>query len=223
MNLQRLGGYAAIASVCVFVIVVFVFPILVQNRFGILNDPAKAIAAVSAAPAYFYVPNLLYIICWILIQIVFFALYERMQAQTPHLIRIALIAASVATTMEITSQIIWSKFDSIVVPTPDVSVFRAFNGITAALNAMGGHSYGWAFLLIGCAILRTCTFSQILGWLLLLEGILMIPNFFFVQIGIGLITLIIDFLGIMLFIWIGIALLQRKQLQPASKEMAASS
>lgn len=217
MKLQRLGGYAAIASVCVFIPVV-AFTILVLKRFGDLSDPMKAMIAYSAAPADFYVLGMLSIVFCILWLIVIFALHERMQANAPHLTRIALIAASAGTAVYITYFIIRTKGMGMIVPTHDISAYRALDAIAAGLQSMAYHAYGWACLLLGCAVLRTRAFSRIIGGLVLLAGILWIPI-----TGLEFINMIPYWLIEVSFIWFGIALIRQKQPQPASKEMAASS
>jgi hypothetical protein len=215
MKLQRLGGYAAITSICVFIVYI-ALSILVQKRFGDISGPVKVMAAVSAAPAGYYAFNMLMIVCFILLLIMVFALHERMQANAPHLTRMMLIAASAGTVMVVTEQMILLKSVEIIFPTQDVSAYRACSAIADGLHSMGGHAYGWAALLVGCAILRTSTFSRMLGWLFLLAGILLIPLFVVPQVyGISHLLVCVS------TVWIGIALL-RQQPQPALKEMASS-
>jgi len=215
MKLQKLGGYAAIASVCANMAVV-VFYILIKKRFGDFIEPVKEMAAVSAAPSYLYTIGWQAIIVSILWLIVFFALHERMQAKAPLLTRIALIAASAGTAISVTYYIIRIKGIGMIFPTQDISAYRAWDAIAAGLQSMSYHAYGWAFLLIGCAALRTHAFSQLLGWLVILAGILWLP-----ATGPELMNMIPYNLIAVSFVWIGIALLRQKESQTVPGEKTA--
>jgi hypothetical protein len=221
MKPQRLGGFAAIASVCAYIILV-AFASLRLRQFGDLSDPVKAMSALSAAPVDFYMVNLLLIVCYILWLIATYALYECMQADAPHLTRMALIAASAGTATGIAAAIVSTKAIGMIAPMQDISAYRAFNAIADGLNAMGGHAYGWVGLLIGCAVLKTRAFSRIPGWLFLLAGILWVRIPIPIPTGLGFINLIPWIFCIVSFVWFGIALIRYKQPQPASKEMPAS-
>jgi hypothetical protein len=178
--------------------------------------------AVSAAPAEFYVRSLLWIACYILTVTMIYALHERMRANAPRLTRAMLIAGSAAVAMAIAESIINLQSVGMIVPTQDLSAFRACWAVTEGLHWAGGHLCGWAFLFLGCAALKTRTFSRILGGLVLLTGVLWIPNIFFVQIGFMLLTPIYLLSCCVSVIWISVVLLRQKQPQPELKEMAAS-
>jgi hypothetical protein len=213
MKLQRLGGYAAIGTICAYLAAVGV----VLSKIGFdISDPAKAMTALLAAPAFSYVLLLLLIASYLLLFIMAFALQEHMQANAPHLTRLMMIAASVAVAMQIAGAIIWVRGIGMIDPQ-NISVYRALEAITIGLSFAAGHATAWTTLFIGCAILRTRAFSQVLGWLFLVIGILWLPRFIVPQLGD-----IIDPLSCVAFVWIGIALLKQKQPQSAAKELAAS-
>jgi len=123
MKLQKLGGYVAIIGVCVYIIDV-AFVSLRLGRFGDLTDPLKTLAACTAAPADFYLNNLLWIIINILWLVLIYTLHERMRITTPHLTRMALIAASAGTVVAITQASISTKVIGMIVQTKDVSAIR---------------------------------------------------------------------------------------------------
>jgi hypothetical protein len=208
MKLHRLGGYAAIASTCAYIVYAALGRRL--QPAGNWSDAAKTMASMLAAPDEFYVHNLLLIVCYILMLMMVLALHERMQADAPYLTRLMLIAMSAGTAIGITEAIVNLKSIGIIVPTRDISAFRACWSITLGLHFMVGHATAWTWLFIGCGILRTHAFSRVLGWLCLISGILWIPNFFFIQIGFVLITPIYLLLGGVSLVWIGIALLRTK-------------
>jgi hypothetical protein len=209
MKLQRLGGYAAIATVCVL-IGHSVLSNLYLRCFEGVRDFDKAFAVAKTALAELAVINLVWIVLIILMLIVFLALHERMQANAPCFTRIALIAASAATAMCVASGFILSDSNTVLLPTPDESVYRALSGIAGCLKRAGGEFYGWAFLLMGCAVLSTRAFSRVLGCLFLLVGILFIPKELF-QGGIAIVNPIAALLAAVCFVWLGVVLLREKQ------------
>jgi hypothetical protein len=215
MKLQKLGGYAAIASVCLFIVYV-ITNIIVFQRFGDLSDPAKMMSAALTAQNWIYATNLLNIACCILAFIFFMALHERMQANAPNLTRISLISMFFSVAMWITYSIaVIRGFYFFIVPAQDISAIRPFYAIGFALTEMGYHTYGWACLLIGCAIVKTRAFARIPGWLFIISGILLIPEIMVPNVkpfGNALIAIAI--------VWVGIELLRKKQPQPALKGIA---
>jgi len=220
MKLQRLGGYAAIASVCVYLLFVAVLS-LETTSFGDLSDPTKVMAGMSSAPVLPYVSDLLLLVDFILWFIVILALNERMQANAPNLTRIAMIAAAVGTAAGIATAIAQAQAIVAIAPTKDISAYRAFNAMTTSLFAFSSHAYGWVCLLIGFAVLKTRAFSKAPGWLFILTGI------FWVRIPIPIIhgvaaNAIPWLLYLAGSVWFGVALLRQKQPQPAAKEMAAA-
>jgi hypothetical protein len=218
MKLQKLGGYAAIVSVCFFIVYASA-NIIVFQRFGDLSDPAKMMSAALTARNWIYATNLLNIACCTLAFILFMALHECMQANAPNLMRISLICMFFSAAMWITYSIaVIRGFYFFIVPTQDISAIRPFYAMGFGLTEMGYHTYGWASLLIGCAVLRSHAFSRVIGWLFLLEGILLMAETIAYMLG-----LISASASVIAIVWIGIAMLRQKPLQPSVKEMAASS
>jgi hypothetical protein len=226
MKLQKLGGYAAIASL--FVIVSFLaIAINLGERFGgdVWANPAKYMAAVSTAPVNFYSVNLLHTVHFIFWQILFFALHERVQNKAPQLTRIALIAVSAGTAFVVAGFII--QFAMIrmtfrhMVPMQDYAAWRStVSAIVNGLILAAFHFYGWAGLLMGWAIVRMRPFSTIPGWLFVVTGIVCILAFVLeVAPNIGPISHIIASIAA---VWIGIALLRQNQPKSALEQMAVS-
>jgi hypothetical protein len=218
MKLQKVGGYAAIGSVC--------FSIISGILRGLLadwTDVAKTMAAFSARPTHFVVLYQLSITGSILTFVMFLALHERMHAAAVYLTRIMLIAASASIIVDITSFMVLSiGGEMTIVPAPDVSAFRALLAVGLSLRIVGGHhTYGWACLLLGATVLKTHLFSRILGWLFLFLGVLGILTSLVPQLG--QLTVIAFLMSGVTTVWIGIALLRQKQPQPAVKQMAAAN
>jgi hypothetical protein len=221
MKLQKLGGYAAIAGICFLAI----FGIM-EGPVADMMDAAKMMAALSAKPTHFAVLYLFGIIAAILIFVMFLGLHERMQTDAVYLTRTMLIAASATLVLGIAILMVFQLGGgTIIVPAQDVSAFRALTAIALSLSTMVHHTLGWAYLLLGCAILKTRSFSRILGWLFIYVGIVAIPTSLFPQLQLRVVSILQVSSTLLWFIatvWIGIALLRQKQPQPVSKEIAAS-
>jgi hypothetical protein len=214
MKLQKLGGYAAIVSICVYLAAITV---ALFKAGSAISDPAKLLTALLAAPAISFAFLLLMAASYVLLFIVAFALQECMHGDAPHLTRLMLIAASASAAMQIAGAVIWVQGARMIDPTQDISACKALGAIVFGLSLTAGHAAAWSTLFVGCAILATRIFSHVLGWLLLLTGILWLPLFIVPQL-----VSIIGPLSCVAYIWIGIALIHQKQPQPAAKEMAAS-
>jgi hypothetical protein len=218
MKLQRLGGYAAIASV--FEVAAYV--VLVSMGINIdLSDPVKFMAAVSAAPVSFYALCVLQIVRFTLWQIMFFALHERVQNKTPQLARMSLITVSAGTAGLITVAVLYFNTIRIVlqhrIPMQDVAAYRAVDAIAGGFIFTTAHFYGWAFLLMGFAIIRVRTFSAILGWLFAVTGLLGLLGFIYLPL-----TAVFLLMICVVSVWIGIAMLRQNHPQPALDEIAVS-
>lgn len=227
MKLQRLGGCAAIGGVFCFII----FLITGYLNMGTVDSSLLAermMAALSTKPVHATALSLLYYIAYFFTFTMFLALHERLQGDAVHLAHIMLIAASASIIVAITGTIVQLAGGGIViVPAQDASAFRALWAAVFGLRMMGHHAYGWAFLLMGCAILKTCSFSRVLGWLSLFTGIIWLLATLVAQLFGASQLLIILGIAVMLSfvvqVWIGEALLRQRQPRPVLKDRAVAS
>jgi hypothetical protein len=217
MKLQRLGGYAAITAL--FLTIAYeLFAIFLKSRTAFTDSPVKGMAAALAIPTEFHVLHLLPIVSSIIGFMWALALHERMQANAPYLTRAMLIAFSVYATMNIASNFIGFESIAVLAPMQDLSAFTAFISVIGGLHNASNHAFGWYVVFIGCAVLKTHAFSRVIGWLFLLEGILLMAERIANVLG-----LISASASIIAIVWIGIAMIRQKQLQPTAKEIAAAS
>lgn len=201
MKLQKIGGVAVIASLFVWLVAVIIY-----NRFGLPSDPVKAMEAYSVAPVYPHIPLLLIEVCYILLMAFFLALHERMNAGAPYLTRIMLIAISAAAAMGFMEVVIWITGMQLIIPTRDVSAYRALDAIFNGLHNAAGHAAMWATLFAGWAILKSRAFKPILGWLSIAASILAILRLIIPQLG-----LVYPFyIAYVAIIWMGIEMLRKK-------------
>lgn len=215
MKLQKLGGVSALGYVCVYIV-----GALLSSRFqlpGIWNDPSETLAAISASQNGFYLVHLLSMVSLILGFTLFVAIHERLHAQAPYLSRMMLIAGSASIVIWIMEKIIRITGVGMIVSIQDFSSFKAFCAITNGLHFTGGHACAWACLFGGCAILVTRLFPWVLGWLFLILGIIWLPTFFLLQIGIRYTIPVLILLSSVCWIWTGIAMLRQKQVPSAIK------
>ena len=171
-----------------------------------------------AMPTEFYVLNLLPIVYSIIGFVWALALHQRMQANAPYLTRAMLIAFSAFTAMKIAESFIGFESIAVLAPMQDLSAFKAFISVVGGLHNASNHAFGWYVVFLGCAVLRTHAFSLVIGWLFLLEGILLMAERIASMLG-----LISASASVIAIVWIGIAMLRQKPPQSATSEMAASS
>lgn len=194
---------------------------LAKHIVGDISDLSKYRDWVSTAPVGFYVGAVLMVIYTCLFQIMFIALNERMQNKAPQLALISLIASSAGAAV-LAANFIFS-FDTIRmvlqhgVPEKIIEARGAFMANGDLFKMAFSHFIGWAFLLMGWAILRVRPFSTLLGYFFVIVGLLNILGFmlrYFEMAG--------HLLAFVASLWTGIALLRQKQPQSPMEEMAVS-
>jgi hypothetical protein len=215
MKLQKLGGYAALTAL--FLTLAYeLLIIFLQSQTAFADSPVKGMAANVAMPTEFYAMALLPIGYSIIGFIWALALHERMQANAPYLTRIMLIAFAVFTAMKIAESFIGFEGTAVLAPMQDLSAFKAFTTVVVGLHNASNYAFGWYVVFLGCAVLRTHAFSRVIGWLFLLEGILLMAEK--IANVLGLISASASAIAI---VWIGIAMLRQQQPQLAVNVMKA--
>jgi hypothetical protein len=209
MKLQKIGGCGSIASALIgamaLLIVGLVFP-----RLGIVSpgdrfDPIKGINAESASPTAFLLFNLDLILWGMAFILIILALRERMQANEPNLMRMALIGVSATYALMLAAGLVSILGMPSIVTAKDPSAYRALMGVYFGLMVGGDHAAGWAVLLTGWAALKTRALPRILGYLSVLVGIVFIIEFAAKPLmPVGLL------LSILWGIWLGVVLLRSK-------------
>lgn len=107
MKLQKHGGYASIVSACVAITIIILLSLMFQGPQGGLDiyDPVKMIDNYRASATSFKACYILDILGAIVTLIIAIALEERMKADAPNLMRVAVIAASAYSVLVITASI----------------------------------------------------------------------------------------------------------------------
>jgi hypothetical protein len=207
MKMQKLGGYASIVFVLVS-IVRFSLDIQMFRGFTGLDsyDPAKMMAAYQASPILFWTFYVLGMLNGILVILVALALQERMQSKAPNLTRLVVIAASIYAALLLTNQIGGVFRNVVVAATKDDSAYRAFLLLHGCLGRAASNAWGWGLLLIGWAALRTRALPRILGYIILVYGIVGIMRFATTQL-----TYVYALLSLVSMGWLGIVLLRKPE------------
>jgi|WetSurSiteA1Bulk_404760.scaffolds.fasta_scaffold00442_4 hypothetical protein len=222
MKLQRLGGYASILTVVLLVIEIGLAA-LIASRLGLpmfsntAVDPLKIMAAYESTPFTFHVLQIFPALMAIALVLVALSLQERMQAKSPNIMRLAVIAASVAFALFLLHTLNSVAGMQSIASSKDVSAYRAVNSIQNGLLAAVVASWGLALLLIGCAAIKTRALPRILGYLCLICGILGAILVFMPQVqNMGaLVSLLIGLsLNIIGAVWLGIVLIQKPEPLP---------
>ena len=229
MKMQKLGGYSAIASICLLVAVIAIaVPFAVRYGLNQPNaglDPAKVAAAYSGAPMTVWAASILEFLGSILGILVVLALYERMQAKAPYLMRLLVIAASISCALTILGIMMGIRCMASMAGAADISIYKPFLVMQSGLSAASNNVSGWVALLLGAAALSTRALPRFIGWVFLILGILGVIGFTFpnLQGAAGLVVLILAGLFYAVStIWLGVVLLRSQEAAPA-KTMAAQA
>jgi len=210
MKLQKIGGVASIANAFLaamwLVLIVVLFPRLGLAAPDDCMNPVKGIHAWAASPITFLVFDLEYILFSITWLLTVLAFKERMQADSPILTQVALIATAISCALWIAAGIVAYTGKLPIISAGDSSAYRAIMTVYFGLSNAGDHVYGWTFLIVAWVALKTAKLPRTLGCLLILIGLIFLFDFLSAVLGvIGLGILVI------VSLWIGIVLIGGKQ------------
>lgn len=209
MKLQKLGGYVSIILACISVVAVGILAAIFQGFTGLdIYDPVKMMAAYNTFTIAFRVYYVLGVLTGVLIAFIALVLQERMQDSAPQLMRLAVIAASAYLALAITTEMTGIYRNVVLSQISDPPAFRSFLVLHECLAGAAYNAWGWGLLFIGSAALRTRALPRVLGYIILVYGIAEIVvtvSKIELAIPIGL------FLGIIVFVWLGVALIRKPE------------
>jgi hypothetical protein len=215
MKMQKLGGYSAIVSVCLLIILIaIVLPFTLKhglNEQGAGLDPDKVMTAYSSSPTTIYVAGILEILVSILGLLVVLGLYERMHGKAPYLTRIMIIAVSVSCALSITNIMISLRGLALMDQISDVSIYKPILMMQGGLSAASNNISGWVLLLIAIAALSTKALPHFITYVFLVIGILQVISFLLPGITgpAGMIVLIVVVLFLVVsYIWLGVVMIR---------------
>jgi hypothetical protein len=210
MKLQRLGGYACVLLVLVEIASSSILISIFRGFTGLdIYDPVKMIAAYQGSISFFWAFYILGIFNGILTLLVVLALRERMQAKAPTMMLLAVVAASAFAALSITGMIGGFFRNILLGQMNDISAFRVFLVLHEFFFSAAASAMGWAFLMIGCAAIRTRGLPRALAYAILPFSISMIIQFSFAVSQFQLGNNIASFLWLIVFVWLGVVLLRK--------------
>jgi hypothetical protein len=215
MKMQKLGGYSAIASICLIVILLAVaLPLVAQyglDQPGAALDPAKVSAVYSGSPMKVRVSGVLEILLAILGLFVALALRERMQDKAPNLTGLLVIAASASCALTITGAMIGFRCLASMPGAADVSIYKPFLVMQNGLSTASDNTGGWTLLLIGVTALATRALPRFIGYVFLILGVLTVIGFALPSITGTAGTVILIVFGLfyaVAYVWLGVVLVR---------------
>jgi len=222
MKMQKLAGYAAIAWICLIVILLAI-QVPFASRYGLTEqgaglDPAKVAAAYSGSPMTFTVVSVLEILLGILFLFIALGLHERMRAKAPNMMRLLIIAASVSCALGIAGVMIAIRGLASMAGAADVSIYRPLLVMQSGLSTASDHALGWVDLLIGVAAISTRALPRFIAYVFLVLGILTVIGFALPTVtGTAgtVISIVVGFLIAIAMIWLGIVMLREREMSPA--------
>ena len=226
MKLQKLGGYSAFALVCTFIVLTIVIRFILPTVDS--GGLADVMTVTLAAPGRFCLYNLVIMAFCIFFLITIIALHERMHTKVPYLSHIMLIAASAFAAINISGATISMLSIETLAPAGDLSAFRACWTVTQGLGNAAHFAAASACLFLGCAILKSLSFSRLPGVFLVIQGslgVIKLPLEFLVPIKPSFTIIVGGILTIVFciaFILMGIKMLRQENPEPAAIKMVTT-
>jgi len=178
MKLQRVGGFAAIISACVFIAWTPLLVRAVGHGIGAGNafTPERMMAMEVASPVAYHLLSLVMTLGGIMSLLLALALQERMRAGAPNLMRLAVIAASVNATFSLVHATTSSCGYMLLADTKDISAYRAWAVMLTSYYYVLNYAVAGALFLMGWSALRTRALSLVLSCIILVCGVLTVPQ-----------------------------------------------
>ena len=218
MKLQKLGGYASIFLAAIIIVNIIILIIIFRGYTTLeIYDPVKMMDAYNTYTISFRVYYVLGILTGVLVVFIALVLLERMKAGAPQLMRLAVIGASGYFVLAITAEMSGIYRNIVLSEINDPAAFRSFLVLHECFAVASFTALGWALLFIGWSTLKTHALPRILGYIMLLYGIVEIVvtvSIIELAIPIGLLF------AVLVFLWLGIVLLRKQQPNLTAQETA---
>ena len=213
MNMQKMGGIAALYEAAVYVLGMVFFLLVVD--YPSVVDPVEKVALLVDNQAIIYIMYLLlYVGSGIFLVVLALALYERLKAGSPAIMQIATAIGLIWACVVIASGYVYNMGIDTVVdlygtdPAQAVTVWLAIESVAHGLGGVRGEILGGIWVLLASwAALRAGGLPRVLNYLGVVIGVAGILSAVpaLSELGLG----IIFALGqIVWFIWLGIVMLR---------------
>jgi hypothetical protein len=211
-NLQKMGGIAALYLAVAYLtgIVLFLFVL----DYPSITEPAKKVALLVDKQLVFYITNLLlYVIFGVFLVVLALALYERLNAASPAIIRTATVIGFIWAGALIASGMVANAGIAPVValygkdPAQAAMTWLAVESVANGLGGANGEILGGLFtLLVSWAALQVSGLPKGLNYLGILVGVVGIVS---TVPGLSDLAGLWGMSQILWFVWLGIVLLRR--------------
>lgn len=208
MKLQKLGGYASIVLAGIIIVNIIILVMIFRNFTQLeIYDPVKMMDAYNTYTIAFRMYYVLGILTGVLVVFISLVLLERMKAGAPQLMRLAVLGASGYFVFAIIAEMSGIYRNIVLSEINDPAAFTSFLILHECFASASFNALGWAFLFIGCSALITRALPRILGYIMLVYGIVnIIATVSIIEISIPLGLLF----GVLVFLWLGIVLLRQQ-------------
>ena len=214
MNLQKIGGIAALYEAAAYIVGMVGFLTIVDVS-GVTN-PVEQVALMADNQAFLYTMHLIVYVLWAVFLVVLaLALYERLKAGSPAMAQTATVFGVIWATVIIVAGMIHNAGMENVVdlygqdPAQAATVWLAIDSVFEGLGGSNEVLGGIWILLISWAALRAGEFPRALNYLGLAIGVAGIVS---VVPALAEYFIYIFALGqIVWFVWLGIVLLRSSQ------------
>lgn len=204
--MQRLGGYASLLTGLAFIaILVIDFAILAPQGFaGPGTSPELVLALVNKSAVPFQLLDVFSVLGSVTLLLSALAVQERLRAGAPNQMRLAVIAASIASALILLLSAADFSSTPIIAGTQNATILQASLALTDGMLNGGIFALGWMLFLWGWAGLDTKGLPKLLCYVLLLTGILGIVAFVITILGI-----LVVILNVIWGFWLGYVLLRQ--------------
>lgn len=173
-DVQKFGGIGALLQAGFFA-ALLVLDLFVLPGPSTLNEPAKALPFAATSPLL-SILSLIYIPLFFGIILVALALYDRLQADSPGLVRFATVAGLIGAVLFVARGMIGFTglaqltHEYVQNPAGAGGAYLALRFVVSGLNVAAVFAVGWTILLASWAALQTGKLSRALNYVGLLAG-----------------------------------------------------
>lgn len=225
-NLQKMGGIAAVYMAAAYVIGIVLF-LFVMDYPGIV-EPAQKVALVVDKQLVIYITNLImYVIFGVFLIVLALALYERLNAASPVVIRTATAIGIIWAGALIASGMVSNAGIAPVValygqdPAQAALTWVAIESVANGLSGGNGEIVGGLFaVLVSWAALQVGALPKALNYLGILVGAVGIIS---IAPGLNDLVGLFGMSQALWFVWLGIILLRPSPNMPRVREKMAES
>ncbi|MHC4707241.1 MAG: DUF4386 family protein [Planctomycetota bacterium] len=210
MNLQKMGGIAALYVGAAYVVAVVGY-LLVVGDIGVV-DPVQNVALLVDNQAFLYILNLItYVVTGVFLVVLSLALYERLKAGSPAMVQTATAFGLIWAAVIIVIGMVSNNVLGVVVdlygkdPAQAASVWLALDSVKTGLEGVDTITGSLWTLLVSWAALRAGGLPKALNYLGMVIGV---AGLLTVVPALEMLVFVFGLGGIVWMVWLGIVMLR---------------